>query len=113
MRITAITEEEKTLQGVYEEFLKFKKASGVCERTQKDYQKIIPKFIAASHNTLEFETLCGDVISYFAAIPDTSSSVYNHSYEYLSCMFNYCVRMDYLANANVYLLDICAVMRLK
>ena len=96
MRFTAIIEEEKTLQDYYFEFVKFKAATGICERTQKDYQKIIPKFIAASHNSMDFKTLCADVIDYFAAIPDTSPSRYNHPYEYLSCMFNYFVRMEYL-----------------
>ena len=40
MRFTAIIEEEKNLQDYYLEFVKFKAATGICERTQKDYQRL-------------------------------------------------------------------------
>lgn len=96
MRLTAIQPEKKSIQDLYEDFYNFKKAEGKSARTLLDYTKIIPKFIKASNNSLDFSILTKDIVNYFAAIPDTSPARYNHPYEYLNAMFNFGVRMEYL-----------------
>lgn len=96
MRIELVRN-ENTLTEIYNEFLLRKKADGLRDRTLKDYAYHLPKFIATTSNSLDEKQLRKEVVSYLAAIPDTSAAIYNKPYSYLNCFFNWCVDQEYLA----------------
>lgn len=83
------TIQKQTLSDAAEEFLAFKEASKIRERTLSDYRKYINKFIESSHDSLDVELLKKDILKYFAKIPTTSPARYNHPYQYLHAMFEW------------------------
>jgi site-specific recombinase XerD len=88
--------ETRTLRDVSNEFLAYKKARKVRERTLRDYQKYIDKFIEQSANVLDVDVLRTEILNYFADIPTTSPSRYNHPYQYLHALFEWCSIQDYI-----------------
>lgn len=95
MRMRKIVQ-KNTLREYADKFLSYKKAQKVSERTFKDYQKYINDFIEKSQNSTNIEALKDDILMYFAAIPLTSPSRYNHPYQYLHAFFSWCAKQDYL-----------------
>ena len=95
MRMKTISE-TRTLRDVSYEFLAYKKARKVRERTLRDYQKYIDKFLMQSANTLDVDILKTEILHYFAEIPTTSPSRYNHPYQYLHALFEWCSMQDYI-----------------
>lgn len=95
MRMKTISE-SRTLRSVANEFLAYKKARKVRERTLKDYQKYIDQFIEQSENSMEIDVLKAELLNYFAEIPTTSPARYNHPYQYLHALFEWCLMQDYL-----------------
>lgn len=95
MRMKTISE-TRTLRDVSNEFLAYKKARKVRERTLCDYKKYIEKFLAQSQNTLDVDVLKMEILNYFAEIPTTSPSRYNHPYQYLHALFEWCATQDYI-----------------
>ena len=79
-----------------EEFIAFKAAQKVRERTIRDYTKYLNDFVQKSTDSLELDDLKGDLLRYFAAIPNTSPARFNHPYQYLHALFSWCVKQDYL-----------------
>lgn len=96
MRICKIQQQETTLEDVMQEFLSYKVAQQISERTLKDYRRYLEDFLDFSHNSLDERTLKKDILDYFTAIPDTSPARYNHPYQNLSCLFNWAIEHDYL-----------------
>ena len=96
MRMKTISE-TRTLRDVSNEFLAYKKAGKARERTLRDYQKYIDKFIEKSANTLDVDVLKTEILNYFAEIPPTTPSKYNHSYQYLHALFEWCSTQDYIS----------------
>ncbi len=88
--------DDRTLQEVANEFLALKKAQKVRERTLSDYKKYIDKFLAQSQNTLDVDVLKIEILEYFADIPKTSPARFNHPYQYLHALFEWCAKQDYL-----------------
>ena len=97
MRMKTISE-TRTLRDVSYEFLAYKKARKVRERTLRDYQKYIDKFLMQSANTLDVDILKTEILHYFAEIPTTSPSRYNHPYQYLHALFEWYSMQDYNLN---------------
>ena len=93
MRMRIIVQNH-TLREYADKFLSYKKAQKVSQRTFKDYQKYIDDFIDHSHDTMDVETLKGDILQYFGAIPLTSPARYNHPYQYLHALFAWCAKKD-------------------
>ncbi|MBR7137186.1 MAG: hypothetical protein IKC99_03920, partial [Clostridia bacterium] len=91
MRLKTIPTKQ-TLQEVAQEFLSFKCAQKVRERTRNDYRNYIEKFLARSNNSLDIEILKADILAYFAEIPVTSPARYNHPYQYLHAFFSWCAK---------------------
>ena len=88
--------DDRTLRDVANEFLALKKAQKVRERTLSDYKKYIDKFLAQSQNTLDVDVLKIEILEYFADIPKTSPARFNHPYQYLHALFEWCAKQDYL-----------------
>lgn len=95
MRMKTISE-SRTLRSAANEFLAYKKARKVRERTLKDYQKYIDQFIEQSENSMDIDVLKAELLNYFAEIPTTSPARYNHPYQYLHALFEWCAMQDYL-----------------
>ena len=92
MRMKIITE-DRTLRDAANEFLAFKRAQKLRERTLKDYKKYIDAFVEDSSNTLDANVLKSEIIAYFAT---TSPSRYNHPYQYLHALFAWCAKQEYI-----------------
>ena len=88
--------DDRTLREVANEFLALKKAQKIRERTLSDYKKYIDKFLAQSQNTLDVDVLKIEILEYFADIPKTSPARFNHPYQYLHALFEWCAKQDYL-----------------
>lgn len=95
MRMKIITE-DRSLRDAANEFLAFKRAQKLRERTLKDYKKYIDAFVEDSSNTLDANVLKSEIIAYFANIQTTSPSRYNHPYQYLHALFAWCAKQEYI-----------------
>ena len=95
MRMKKIVE-NRTLKGAATEFIAFKRAQKIRERTLHDYEKYINPFIEQSSNSMDVDVLKKEILEYFANIPTTSPARYNHPYQYLHALFAWCSKQDYL-----------------
>ena len=77
MRMRKIVD-NRTLKSAAAEFLAFKRAQKIRERTLHDYQKYINPFIEQSSNSMDIDVLKRELLEYFANIPATSPARYNH-----------------------------------
>jgi hypothetical protein len=82
MRMRKIVD-NRTLKSAAAEFLAYKRAQKIRERTLHDYQKYINPFIEQSSNSMDIDILKRELLEYFANIPATSPARYNHPYQYL------------------------------
>jgi integrase len=96
MRVKNVRKTQNNLHEVVEEFISFKTAQKLRERTIAEYRKYLNDFVRKSADSLDLDDLKEDLLSYFAAIPDTSPARYNHPYQYLHALFSWCVKQDYL-----------------
>lgn len=94
MRVCKIQPPETTLEEAMQEFLSFKVAQHISERTLKDYRRYLKDFLDFSRNSLNEKILYKDILDYFSAIPDTSPARFNHPYQNLSSFFNWAVEME-------------------
>ena len=95
MRMKKIVE-NRTLKSAADEFIAFKRAQKIRERTLHDYQKYINPFVEQSSNSMDIDVLKREILEYFANIPATSPARYNHPYQYLHALFAWCAKQDYL-----------------
>lgn len=72
MRVKTKLSAQFSLRDAADEFLSYKQAQKVRERTLKEYKTYINGFIQESSNSLDMDLLKADVISYFSDIPNTS-----------------------------------------
>ena len=82
MRMKKIVE-NLTLKSAAAEFIAFKRAQKIRERTLHDYQNYINPFVEQSSNSMDIDVLKQEILEYFANIPATSPARYNHPYQYL------------------------------
>ena len=92
MRITKIDSPQITLHEAVQQFLSYKSAQHIAERTLCDYQKHLRHFLSSSQNSLDYSLLTSDVLAYFSAIPPTSPARYNLPYQYINAFFNWAVK---------------------
>ena len=59
----------RTLKSAAAEFLAFKRAQKIRERTLHDYKKYINPFIEQSSNSMDIDVLKRELLEYFANIP--------------------------------------------
>ena len=88
--------DDRTLREISNEFLALKKAQKIRDRTLRDYRKYIDKFLAQSENSLDVEILKTEILDFFAEIPKTSPARFNHPYQYLHSLFEWCAKQDYI-----------------
>ena len=81
MRMKKIIENH-TLKSAAAEFLAFKRAQKIRERTLHDYQKYINPFIEQSSNSMDSDVLKRELLECFANFPATSPARGNHPYQY-------------------------------
>ena len=96
MRVKNVRKTRKSLHEAVDEFISFKTAQKVRERTIREYRSYLDDFVLTSSDSLELDDLKKDLLRYFAAIPDTSPARFNHPYQYLHALFSWCVKQDYL-----------------
>lgn len=96
MRVKNVRKPKRSLRDAAEEFMSYKAAQKVRERTLKEYRSYLDDFISNSSDSLELDDLKSDLLRYFSAIPDTSPARFNHPYQYLHALFSWCVKQDYL-----------------
>lgn len=97
MRVKTKLSKQFSLRDAADEFLSYKQAQKIRERTLKEYRTYIDAFIQESSNSLDMDLLKADVISYFSDIPDTSPARFNHPYQYLHALFSWCAKQDYIS----------------
>ena len=77
MRMMKLQETVETLEETVKRFLLVKEAQHMEELTIDKYRKTLGKFMAASHNSMEYSVLEADALPFLAAIPDTSPARYH------------------------------------
>ena len=97
MRMVKVQETEETLGEVVKKFLLVKEAQHTGELTMDKYRKTLGKFVEASHNSIEYPVLESDVLSFLAAIPDTSPARYNLPFQNINALLNWMVEQEYIA----------------
>lgn len=96
MRAKKVATKTQHLSTISKEFLTYKKAQKLRERTIEEYEKEIARFLEQSADVMDADVLKTEVLYYFSNIPATSPAVFNHPYEYLHAFFGWCVKQDYL-----------------
>lgn len=86
----------KSLSEVFEEFIEYKEAEGISERTKKDYLKHITKLLEVTDNNLNEDNIKRGIIKTFNTVSNMSAVTYNMKYKYLNCFFNYCQKEKYI-----------------
>lgn len=60
----------------------------------KDYRNCLARFLADSHNSLDYPLLESDVLTFFAAIPDTSPARYNKPFQTINAFLNWALEQE-------------------
>lgn len=94
MRMVKIQENAETLEETVKKFLLVKEAQHTGELTMDKYRKTLGKFVEASHNSIEYAVLESDVLSFLAAIPDTSPARYNLPFQNINALLNWMVEQE-------------------
>lgn len=88
----------KTFLGLYEQFLNFKQAEGMRERTIKDYKTTLQDFgkfypVETVFNPVKVKE---SLLEYFKTKADKQPATYNRPYSNLHAFFEWCVRNGYI-----------------
>lgn len=94
MRMVKVQETAETLGEVVKRFLLVKEAQHTGELTMDKYRKTLSKFVEASHDSIEYSVLESDVLSFLAAIPDTSPARYNLPFQNINALLNWMVEQE-------------------
>ena len=89
MRMVKMKPESMTLEQIIRKFLLVKESQHTGSETMKDYRNCLSRFLAHSHNQLDYITLEDDVLTFFAAIPDTSPARYNKPFQNVNAFMNW------------------------
>ena len=91
-RIISFKEDnEHKLSTHFENFLIFKQAQGICQRTKKDYEYYFNKLLQVSNDDINLSNLKLALLKLFSTLNNKSSVTYNMPYKYLNSFFNWCV----------------------
>ena len=71
-----------------------KESQHTGEETMKDYRNCLARFLADSHNSLDYPLLESDVLTFFAAIPDTSPARYNKPFQNINAFLNWALEQE-------------------
>ena len=96
MRMVKMQPESMTLEQIIRKFLLVKESQHTGSETMKDYRNCLFRFLAHSHNQLDYITLEDDVLTFFAAIPDTSPARYNKPFQNVNAFMNWAADLEYI-----------------
>lgn len=97
MRMVKMKPQQLTLDGAIQKFLLVKKSQHTGEETMKDYQNCLSRFLQHSRNSLDEAQLENDVLTFFAAIPDTSPARYNKPFQNINALLNWLVEQGHIS----------------
>lgn len=80
----------------FENFLIFKQAQGICDRTRRDYEYYFNRLLKVSDNDIDISNLKLAILKLFSSLNNKSSVTYNMPYKYLNSFFNWCVNNNIL-----------------
>lgn len=84
--------QKRTWEDVFEEFLMFKKASGIAPLTIKDYKHRVGVFFNKFPDSWgDYRQLRSAITKHFASLADNAPATYNLAVAYLRCFFGWCV----------------------
>lgn len=101
MRMVKMKQNHITLEACVKKFLLVKEAQHTGEEAMRDYRNCLARFIAHSHNSLDYSVLENDVLSFFSAIPDTSPARYNKPFQNVNAFLNWLVEQGYLSQSPI------------
>ena len=94
-KASEITEDDlKDLETAMQKSLLVKESQHTGEETMKDYRNCLARFLADSHNSLDYPLLESDVLTFFAAIPDTSPARYNKPFQNINAFLNWALEQE-------------------
>lgn len=88
MRMVKMKPKSMDLETAMQKFLLVKESQHTGEETMKDYRNCLARFLADSHNSLDYPLLESDVPTFFAEIPDTSPARYNKPFQTINAFLN-------------------------
>ena len=94
MRMVKMKPKPMDLETVMQKFLLVKESQHTGEETMKDYRNCLARFLADSHNSLDYPLLENDVLTFFAAIPDTSPARYNKPFQNINAFLNWALEQE-------------------
>lgn len=97
MRMVKMKPQQLTLDGAIQKFLLVKESQHTGEETMKDYQNCLSRFLQHSRNSLDEAQLENDVLTFFAAIPDTSPARYNKPFQNINALLNWLVEQGHIS----------------
>ena len=92
MRMVKMKPQQLTLDGAIQKFLLVKESQHTGEEAMKDYRNCLSRFLQHSYNSLDEVQLENDVLTFFAAIPDTSPARYNKPFQNVNALLNWLVK---------------------
>lgn len=94
MRMVKMKPKPMDLETAMQKFLLVKESQHTGEETMKDYRNCLARFLADSHNSLDYPLLESDVLTFFAAIPDTSPARYNKPFQTINAFLNWALEQE-------------------
>ena len=94
MRMVKMKPKPMDLETAMQKFLLVKESQHTGEETMKDYRNCLARFLADSHNSLDYSLLESDVLTFFAAIPDTSPARYNKPFQNINAFLNWALEQE-------------------
>ena len=96
MRMVKMKPQQLTLDGTIQKFLLVKESQHTGEEAMKDYRSCLSRFLQHSRNSLDEVQLENDVLTFFAAIPNTSPARYNKPFQNINAFLNWLVEQGYI-----------------
>ena len=96
MRMVKMKPKPMDLETAMQKFLLVKESQHTGEETMKDYRNCLARFLADSHNSLDYPLLESDVLTFFAAIPDTSPARYNKPFQTINAFLNWALEQEHI-----------------
>lgn len=96
MRMVKMKPQQPTLDEAIQKFLLVKESQHTGEEAMKDYRNCLSRFLQHSRNSLDEAQLENDVLTFFAAIPNTSPARYNKPFQNVNALLNWLVEQGYI-----------------
>ena len=94
MRMVKIKPKPMDLETAMQKFLLVKESQHTGEETMRGYRNCLARFLADSHNSLDYPLLEDDVLTFFAAIPGASPARYNKPFQNINAFLNWALEQE-------------------